>query len=254
MTQSENSYRQDVFLDDLRQQQDRQQQRIWLEHQEMQLSFLKRRGLSSASTVLDLGCGPMRLGSAVIPLLKDGWYYGQDINPSTIAFGEQVLRDSGISEQAPYTLFASDQFDLSLVDRPVQIAFSNSLFSHLTLNSIFTALLQLQTVLAPSGVFYATFFSLDSGCSGSTPIRAISGGVGSIHTLIKIHITTRFLFCRLYLVRQVSRLDLISDFAPHPDHGTISAAKALSLVQLNAYWFAINCPGRNRCHSTFTSC
>ena len=59
---------------------------------------------------------------------------------------------------APYTLFASDQFDLSLVDRPVQIAFSNSLFSHLTLNSIFTALLQLQTVLAPTGVLYATFF------------------------------------------------------------------------------------------------
>ena len=59
----------------------------------------------------------MRLGSALIPLLKDGWYYGQDINPGTIAFGEEVLRDAGISEQAPYTLFASDQFGLSLVDR-----------------------------------------------------------------------------------------------------------------------------------------
>ena len=30
----------------------------------MQLSFLTRRGLTSSSTVLDLGCGPMRLGSA----------------------------------------------------------------------------------------------------------------------------------------------------------------------------------------------
>ena len=118
----------------------------------MQLSFLQRRGLMSSSTVLDLGCGPMRLGSALIPLLNDGWYYGQDVNPSTIAFGEEVLREAGIPEQANYTLFASDQFDLSLVDRPVQIAFSNSLFSHLTLNSIFTALLQLQTILAPSGV------------------------------------------------------------------------------------------------------
>ena len=105
----------------------------------------------------------MRLGSALIPLLNDGWYYGQDINPSTIAFGEEVLREAGITEQAPYTLFSSDQFELSLVDRPVQIAFSNSLFSHLTLNSIFTALLQLQNVLAPSGVLYATFFSLEKG-------------------------------------------------------------------------------------------
>ena len=163
MTQGENSYRQDVFLSNLRQQKDRHNQRIWAEHQNMQLSFLKRRGLTSSSTVLDLGCGPMRLGSVLIPLLKDGWYFGQDINPDTIAFGKEVLSEAGIPDQAPYTLFASDQFDLSLVDRPVQIAFSNSLFSHLTLNSIFTALLQLQTILAPSGVFYATFFLVAEG-------------------------------------------------------------------------------------------
>ena len=42
MTQSENLYRQDVFLDDLRYANDRQQQRIWAEHQHMQLSFLQR--------------------------------------------------------------------------------------------------------------------------------------------------------------------------------------------------------------------
>ena len=162
MTQSENSYRNDVFLEDLRNSNDRVRQRIWTEHQQMQLSFLHSRGLSSSSSVLDLGCGPMRLGSVLIPLLKDGWYFGQDVNPATIDFGEEVLRDAGISEQAPYTLFSSDQFDLTPINRPIQIAFSNSLFSHLTLNSIFTALLQLQNVLAPSGVLYATFFSVDS--------------------------------------------------------------------------------------------
>ena len=162
MTQAENPYRQDVFLEDLRQHKDRQTQRIWSEHQQMQLSFLKRRGLTASSTVLDIGCGPMRLGSVLIPLLNEGWYYGQDINPGTIAFGEEVLREAGISKKAPYTLFTSDQFDFASVDRPVQIAFANSVFSHLTLNSIFTALLQLQAVLAPHGVLYATFFLLDS--------------------------------------------------------------------------------------------
>ena len=163
MNQAENPYRQDVFLDHLRKEKNRQQQRIWAEHQQMQLSFLRRHGFKSSSTVLDIGCGPMRLGSALIPLLKGGWYYGQDINPGTIAFGEEVLRDAGIPEQAPYTLFTSDQFELTPVDRPVQIAFANSVFSHLTLNSIFTALMQLQTVLAPTGVIYATFFALEQG-------------------------------------------------------------------------------------------
>ena len=98
MTQSENPYRQNVFLEDLRQQKNREYKRIWVEHQQMQLSFLQRRGLTSSSTLLDIGCGPMRLGSVLI-LLKDGWYYGQDINPGTIAFGEEVLREAGIPEQ-----------------------------------------------------------------------------------------------------------------------------------------------------------
>ena len=124
MNQAENPYRQDVFLENLRKEKNRQQQRIWAEHQQMQLSFLRRHGFKSSSTVLDIGCGPMRLGSALIPLLKGGWYYGQDINPGTIAFGEEVLRDAGIPEQAPYTLFTSDQFELTPVDRPVQIAFA----------------------------------------------------------------------------------------------------------------------------------
>ena len=107
MTQAENPYRHEVFLEGLRQQKNRQQDRIWTEHQQMQLSFLQRNGLTESSNVLDIGCGPMRLGSVLIPLLKDGWYFGQDINPATIAFGEQVLREAGIPEQAPYTLFAS---------------------------------------------------------------------------------------------------------------------------------------------------
>ena len=161
MTQAENPYRQDVFLEDLRHGGDRQDQRIWVEHQQMQLAFLQRHGLTSSSTLLDLGCGPMRLGSALIPLLEDGFYYGQDVNPATITFGEEVLREAGISEQAPYRLFASDQFGLEPVERPIQIAFANSLFSHLSLNSILTALLQLETVLAPRGVLYATFFALE---------------------------------------------------------------------------------------------
>ena len=113
MTQAENPYRQDVFLDNLRQQKDRQQQRIWAEHQQMQLSFLRRRGLTSSSIVLDIGCGPMRLGSALIPLPDEGWYYGQDINPDTISLVRRFCERLVSPKQAPYTLFASDQFDLT---------------------------------------------------------------------------------------------------------------------------------------------
>jgi SAM-dependent methyltransferase len=171
MTQAENTYQHEVFLDHLRHRSDREGERIWHEHQQMQLSFLQRRGLRPSSTVLDLGCGPMRLGSVLIPLLSSGWYYGQDLNPDTLAYGEEVLRQAGIAPDAPYTLMASERFDLSAVDRPVDIAFANSLFSHLTLNSIGTCLLQLRQVLQPRGVFYATFFALDPRQSWLAPQR-----------------------------------------------------------------------------------
>ena len=73
MTQAENPYRQDVFLEDLRQQKDRQLQRIWAEHQHMQLSFLQRRGITSSSKVLVKGFCPMRLGSSLFPHLNKCW-------------------------------------------------------------------------------------------------------------------------------------------------------------------------------------
>ena len=95
----------------------RQEQRIWAEHQQMQLTFLQRHGLTSSSTVLDIGCGPMD-SSVLIPLLKD-WYYGQDINPATIA----LVKRSSVSPVFMKRLLAPccfDQFDLGPVDRKVR--------------------------------------------------------------------------------------------------------------------------------------
>ena len=158
MQQSENCYRDHIFLADLRNTPDRNQVKIWNEHQQMQLNFLMRKGFSGSTNILDLGCGPMRLGSVLIPKVVSGWYYGQDINSETIAYGREVLQDCGVEPKANYTLFASDNFELAPVDRKIDIAFSNSLFSHLNLNSIYTCLLQLSKLLGPSGVYYSSFF------------------------------------------------------------------------------------------------
>jgi ubiquinone/menaquinone biosynthesis C-methylase UbiE len=113
----------------------------------------------------------MRLGVALIPELDTGWYFGQDINPETLAFGEEVLRQAGIDSDANHTLFSSVQFDLSAVDRLIDIAFSNSLFSHLNLNSILACLLQVRRVLAPRGVYYAPFFMVEPGRSWLDPYQ-----------------------------------------------------------------------------------
>ncbi len=153
----ENSYRETVFLSGLLQKPDFTTSREWVEHQTMQYDFLTKRGLQSDTCFLDLGCGPMRLGARVIPIVIDGWYYGVDINADTLALGEEVLTSFGVAT-SNYTLTATSDFDLEAIKRPINIAFSNSLFSHLTMNSIARALTRLRQKIEKNGVYYSTFF------------------------------------------------------------------------------------------------
>ena len=192
----------------------------------------------SSSTVLDLGCGPMRLGSVLIPMLKEGWYYGQDINPNTIAFGEEVLREAGIPEQITlHSCLRPTNLTFELVDRPVQIAFSNSLFSHLTLNSIFCGFVTTETVLAPSGVLvYATFFALESGRPWLNPIRATSGDI-SLRLILHQDPYHYPLPLLQDLARQAGfHLDVVNDFGIPPRLWGGSANQGSTLVQLTCYW------------------
>ena len=169
MNTNENQYREEVFLSEYRNASNLNEERGWQEHQDMQLAFLDTVGFKSDTNFLDIGCGPMRLGVALIPKLINGWYFGQDINPETLNFGEEILRKAGISLNSQYTLLSSDQFDLEKVDREIDMAFSNSLFSHLNLNSILTCLYRVQEVLSPGASYYSTFFQIPTDFSWLEP-------------------------------------------------------------------------------------
>ena len=56
----------------------------WASLQRTQLDFVQSVGFSPSSVFLDIGCGPLRLGSVLIPQIQSGWYYGLDINPKTL--------------------------------------------------------------------------------------------------------------------------------------------------------------------------
>ena len=68
-----------------------------------------------------------------------------------------------------YSLFANDKFDFEAVDQPIDVAFSNSLFSHLSLNSILICLQRVRPLMRNNGVYYSTFFALDEGRSWLEP-------------------------------------------------------------------------------------
>lgn len=166
----ENTYDDEVFLADLLASADYAEQRIWREHQQMQWDFLCARGLTPDSIVLDLGCGPLRLGVRLISQLRHGWYFGVDINERTLGLGRRVLDDAGVRSDR-YTLMASGRFDLSPLDRRIDLAFSNSLFSHLNLNSILLCLLQVRRVLVDQGAYYSTAFLAPDATQWLQPIE-----------------------------------------------------------------------------------
>ena len=112
---------------------------------------------------------------------------------------------------APYTLFASDQFDLSLVSRCAG-AFANSLFSHLTLNSIFTALLQLRPYWLQ--MVFSTPFLRWRRVTLDNHIRVTNGDVNLIPIPIRTHTILILSYERFGSAGWLSD-DLLDDFG-HP--------------------------------------
>jgi SAM-dependent methyltransferase len=166
----DNHYRTRVFLDRKLRKDDYKTQRFWLSHQQMQERFVHAQGLQAHHRFLDIGCGPLRLGSVLIPYLRGGHYFGMDINQDTIDLGVSKLREDGV-DLSNASFVVSDRFDFSPIDGPVDMAFSNSLFSHLSLNTIGVCLSNLASVLVPGGLYFTTFFLVQDTVTWARPFQ-----------------------------------------------------------------------------------
>jgi len=61
-------------------------------------------------------------------------------------------------------------FDFSILDRQFDVALAQSLFTHLSLNSIIRCIMNVEKVLVPGGRFYATYFDNPRGKQNLNPI------------------------------------------------------------------------------------
>ena len=164
----DNHYAEHVFLERLLERPGFADAAEWRERQRIQLDYVRGLGFGPASRLLDIGCGPLRLGSALIGELDEGFYFGADVNPRTLALGERVLSQLGVTGRR-YALSASSNFDFAFVDAPVDFAFSNSLMSHLAANSILLCLTHVKPVLAAGGAYHSTAFMLGADQAWSEP-------------------------------------------------------------------------------------
>jgi SAM-dependent methyltransferase len=66
-----------------------------------QLEFLKREGLRPQHTLVDYGCGSLRVGQHLIRYLNPGCYWGLDITDIFIQMGVEQLSPELLAERKP---------------------------------------------------------------------------------------------------------------------------------------------------------
>lgn len=136
---------------------------MWDEIGQLQLDFLKSRGLRPNHNFLDVGCGCLRAGVKVIPYLEPQRYYGIDAEKRLLDVGyNNELPKTGHCERLPRgNLFCSRLFKHDrLKANSIDIGICVSVITHLPLNFLRVCLVNLGTYFKPGGVLYLTFFEV----------------------------------------------------------------------------------------------
>lgn len=121
----------------------------WDEYADWQLKGLIEVGLKPEHKLLDVGCGPLRLGLQAIQYLNDGNYFGMDAYPPYIKLGELLYNELGL--QKPYKVLLNRDFDFSQFGEQFDFAMSQSVFTHLSKDQTVACLRQLKKVMKPGG-------------------------------------------------------------------------------------------------------
>jgi SAM-dependent methyltransferase len=124
----------------------------------LQFDFLVAEGLTPEHYLLDIGCGSLRGGLHFIDYLAPGHYAGIEQNAEVLAAGTTELENAGVTDKDPQLAVRND-FAATGFGQSFDFALAQSVFTHLTFNSIVRCLAEVDRVLKPGGRFYATFFA-----------------------------------------------------------------------------------------------
>ena len=105
----------------------------WYSIGRLQYHFLVSKGLKSNHKFLDLGCGSLRLGQFLIPMLDKGNYFGLDVEHELIDEGSKNEMLFNVIETKKPTFIINDEFKLNPCDE-YDFAIAQSLFTHMSMN------------------------------------------------------------------------------------------------------------------------
>ena len=109
---------------------------------------------------LDIGAGTIIPGEHFEKIGKPNKYYAQDIRLDPLVDGIEFLKSKGV-DISIFNKLVSDDFDFSSIeDGEVDVAWSNSLFSHLSINSICHCLKNLNPKMKRGSSYYTSMIIL----------------------------------------------------------------------------------------------
>jgi len=158
----------------------------WDEIGQLQFDFLVANGLKPDHRLLDYGCGSGRGAVKFVPYLNAGNYLGVDIN--------QALLDSAIVETHEWAnkiahFLRVDQ--LTSRAKVFDYAICQSVFTHCNAAQIAEIMKDIDTMLKPDGVFYATWFMTTESCF-MHEVKHIPGNRVTYHDRDPYHQTLKF--------------------------------------------------------------
>ena len=116
--------------------------------------FLKEAGMTRQSFVLDVGCGSLPVGVAILPELDQSRYWGYEFDRQLLERGMVVeLRNRGLQAERGHFILNS-HCDLSLSPHLFDLALAHSLAVRITAAQLGVAVAAVVGHLAPGGKFF----------------------------------------------------------------------------------------------------
>jgi SAM-dependent methyltransferase len=124
----------------------------------MTFNLLTTLGLRQHHSLLDIGCGSLRIGRLLIPYLNRGRYFG--VEPNEWLVDEGIKRELGetlVQIKRPTFMFSDSPDTITHAKVAFDFVLAQSIFSHCGLDLIREWLSAISRSLAENGVLVATF-------------------------------------------------------------------------------------------------
>lgn len=124
----------------------------------MTFNLLTTLGLRQHHSLLDLGCGSLRVGRLLIPYLNKEKYFGLEPNEWLVQEGiRNEIGETLVRIKRPRFVFSDSPATLPAANVTFDFAVAQSIFSHCGLDLIVPWLESIAKCLAPTGALLATF-------------------------------------------------------------------------------------------------